>query len=708
MPAPDHEVVAPRAPKRPHALTRADGSVVDDPWYWLREREDPAVRAHLEAENAFTEAHFAPLDGLVDDLFEGIKGRIVETDASVPVLDEGWLYYRRTVEGLAYPIHCRRPAPAGASDPADLPDAWRLPVDPDAPPEDEIVLVDGNVEIGEHPYFGLGALAVSPDHRLAVVGVDLDGGEELRLSVRDLATGATLEEVTARATYGVAWFNDSRTFLYVLPDAAWRPHQVWRHVVGTPASEDVLVFEEPDERFWLGIGRTRTDRFVAIHAGTKLVDEWHLIDADDALAAPRCVVPRALGIEADIDDRGEQLYLTTNADGAQDFKLCVAPLDDPDPSRWVDLVPHRPGVRLEGADVFARHLVLSERTGGRTQLRLCDPDTGEGELITFDEDVYTAGLGSVAGFDVRTIRLGYTSLTTPTQVIDLDLATGERRLLKQQAVRGGYDRERFTSSRVWAVSHDGAKVPVSLVHRADVASDGTAPCLVYAYGAYESSMDPGFSSVTLNLLERGVVFAIAHVRGGGEMGRTWYEQGRMHAKPNTFHDLVACIEHLVATGIADPDRIAIRGGSAGGLTVGATLNLRPDLCAAAVAEVPFVDVITTMSDPSIPLTVTEYDEWGDPSQVDILEVMATYSPYDNVRSAPYPSIYVTAGFNDPRVQYWEPAKWVARLREHTTSERPILLETELEAGHGGRSGRYDAWRDEAKVQAFLLSALDVV
>ncbi len=708
MPAPDHEVVAPRAPKRPHPLMRADGSVVDDPWYWLREREDPAVRAHLEAENAHTEAHFAPLDGLVDELFEGIKGRIVETDASVPVLDEGWLYYRRTVEGLAYPIQCRRPAPTGATDPADLPDAWRLPVDPDAPPEDEIVLVDGNVEIGEHPYFGLGALAVSPDHRLAVVGVDLDGGEELRLSVRDLATGATLEEVTARATYGIAWFNDSRTFLYVLPDAAWRPHQVWRHVVGTPASEDVLVFEEPDERFWLGIGRTRTDRFVAIHAGTKLVDEWHLIDADDALAAPRCVVPRALGIEADIDDRGEQLYITTNADGAKDFKLCVAPLDDPDPSRWVDLVPHRPGVRLEGADVFARHLVLSERTGGRTQLRLCDPDTGEGELITFDEDVYTAGLGSVAGFDVRTIRLGYTSLTTPTQVIDLDLATGERRLLKQQAVRGGYDRERFTSSRVWAVSHDGVEVPVSLVHRADVSPDGTAPCLVYAYGAYESSMDPGFSSVTLNLLERGLVFAIAHVRGGGEMGRTWYEQGRMHAKPNTFYDLVACIEHLVAIGIADPDRIAIRGGSAGGLTVGATLNLRPDLCAAAVAEVPFVDVITTMSDPSIPLTVTEYDEWGDPSQVDILEVMATYSPYDNVRSAPYPSIYVTAGFNDPRVQYWEPAKWVARLREHTMSERPILLETELEAGHGGRSGRYDAWRDEAKVQAFLLSALDVV
>jgi len=706
LPRPDLD--PPRPSRRPHALERSDGRVVDDPWYWLRDQSDPAVLEHLKAENAYAEAHFAPLESLVAELFDGIRGRIVETDATVPVLDEGWLYYRRTVEGSAYPIHCRRPAPAGATDPADLPDAWLLPVDPESPPADEVVLVDGNAEIGENPYFGLGVFSVSPDHRLAVIGVDLDGGEVLRLSVRDLTTGETLEEVTDRATYGAAWFNDSRSFLYLVPDDAWRPYQVWRHVVGTPRSEDVLVMEEADERFWLGVGRTRTDRFVAIHAGTKRIDEWHLIDAQVPEATPRCVVPRALEVEADLEDRGEQLYLTTNADGATDFKLCVAPLDDPDIANWVDLVPHRAGVRLDGADVFARHLVLSERTGGRTQLRLCDPDTGEGELIVFDEDVYTAGVGAVAGFDIRTLRLGYTSLTTPAQSIDLDLASGRRRLLKQQAVRGGYDRERFASSRVWARSHDGVEVPVSLVHRADVTHDGTAPCLVYAYGAYEASMDPGFSSVTLNLLERGMVFAIAHVRGGGEMGRDWYEQGRTFAKPNTFHDLVACIEHLIATGVVAPGRIAVRGGSAGGLTVGATLNLRPELCAAAVAEVPFVDIITTMSDPSIPLTVTEYDEWGDPADPDVLAVMQSYSPYDNVHAAAYPALYVTAGLNDPRVQYWEPAKWVARLREHTTSERPIILETELQAGHGGRSGRYDAWRDEAKVQAFVLAGLDVV
>ena len=701
------EATPPAPPRRSHLLTRSDGTVVDDPYHWLRDREDPAVRAHLEAENAYAAALFAPLEGLVGRLYDGMKGRIMETDASVPVLDGGWLYYHRMVEGQQYAIHCRRPAPGGVSDPSGLPDEYRLPVDPHHPPDDEVILLDGNQAAEGHPYFSLGVFAISRDHRFAVVGVDTDGGEVLRLSVRDLATGATVEDVTERATYGCVWFDDHATFLYLVPDDAWRPFQVWRHRLGDPPGSDELVFEELDERFWVGIGRTRSQSYVEIAVGTKVVDEVHLLPTDEPTAAPRCVVPRSLGVEASVEHRGELLYIVTNRDGATDFKLCTVAVDDPDPDAWVDLIAHRPGVRLEGADVFRDHLVLSERTGGRTQVRRCDPDTGIGDVIDFDEDVYTAGLGAVPAFDARTLRLGYGSLTTPTQVIDLDTLTGERRLLKQQEVRGGYDRDRFTTFRTWARSHDGTDVPVSVVHRADVAHDGTAPCLIYAYGAYEASMDPVFSSVRLELLERGVVFAIAHVRGGGEMGRAWYEQGRMEWKKNTFRDLVACVEHLVATGTADPTRIAVRGGSAGGLTVGATLNLRPELFAAAVAEVPFVDVITTMSDPSIPLTVTEYDEWGDPADVQVQRVMATYSPYDNVRSAPYPAMYVTAGLNDPRVQYWEPAKWVARLREATTATRPIVLETELEAGHGGRSGRYEALRDEAKVLAFVLAALDV-
>lgn len=707
MPLSPPDRTPPVPPRRPYQLTRSDGTTVDDPWYWLRERDDPAVRTHLEAENAYTAALFDPLGPLVEDVFGGIRGRIVETDASVPVLDDGWLYYRRTLEGQQYAIHCRRPAPAGVTDPGDLPDSHRLPVDPHGPPADEVVLLDGNAEAEGHPYFSLGVFAISRDHRLAVVGVDTDGGEVLRLSVRDLATGETVEEVTDRATYGCAWFDDDATFLYLVPDDAWRPYQVWRHRIGAPAGSDELVLEEPDERFWIGLGRTRSEAFVEIHLGSKVVDEVHLIPADAPTAAPRCVVPRDLGVEASVEHRDDLLYIVTNRDGATDFKLCTVVAADPDPDRWADLVAHRPGVRLEDVDVFRDHLVLSERTGGRTQVRLADPTTGEGDVLAFDEDVYTAGLGSVASFDARTLRFGYASLTTPMQVLDLDTTTGERRLLKQQEVRGGYDRTRFTSSRVWARSHDGVEVPVSLVHRADVAHDGTAPCLVYAYGAYEASMDPVFSSARLELLERGVVFAIAHVRGGGEMGRGWYEGGRLAHKANTFHDLVASVEHLVATGVAAPDRVAVRGGSAGGLTVGATLNLRPDLFAAAVAEVPFVDIVTTMSDPTIPLTVTEYDEWGDPAVPAMLQVMRAYSPYDNVRPGPYPALYVTAGLNDPRVQYWEPAKWVARLREATTSGRPIVLETELEAGHGGRSGRYDAWHDEAKVLAFVLAALDV-
>ncbi|MCC5948068.1 MAG: S9 family peptidase [Nitriliruptoraceae bacterium] len=695
----------PLAEQRPHTLTQSDGTTVDDPWHWLRDREDPATLALLEAENDHAEALLADQQPLRDRLFGELKGRVEESDSSVPVLDGPWLYYRRTLEGQAYAIRCRRPAPAGVHDPRDLPEELKQPVDPFDPPDDEVVLLDENVEAAGHDFYRLGGFAISPDHRLAAEAVDLDGSEVFTIRVRDLQTGELLADEIPRAAYGLAWFNDSRTFLYTVPDDAWRPHRVHRHVVGTDAEQDVLLHEEDDERFWVGLGRTRSRRYLAIAVGSKVSSEWHLLDADDPQASPQLVAPREHGVEYDLDHRGDLLYLVTNADGAEDFKLCVAPVATPGREHWIDLIEHRPGVRLESADVFADHLVLSERTQARTQLRLCDPATGEGALLTFDEEVYAAGIGGNPIFDTRTLRFAYTSLTTPTQVVDLDVETGERTLCKQQAVRGGYDRERFVSWREWATAPDGTRVPISLVRRADVALDGTAPCLLYGYGSYEISIDPGFSTARLSLLERGVVFAIAHVRGGGEMGRRWYEDGKFLAKPNTFSDFVACADHLVEAGIADRARLAIRGGSAGGLLIGASLNLRPDLAAAAVAEVPFVDVVTTMSDPSIPLTVIEYDEWGNPEDPAYLEVMRSYSPYDNVRAADYPALLVTAGLNDPRVQYWEPAKWVAKLRHTATGGGPILLRTELGAGHAGRSGRYDAWRDEARVLAFVLDAI---
>jgi oligopeptidase B len=702
---------APLAERRPHTLTRADGSTVEDPWHWLRDRDDEGVHAYLEAENAYTEAQLADQRDLRERLFGELKGRVEETDSSVPVLDGGWLYYRRTLEGQAYPIRCRRPLPADhahVTDARNLPAELRAPIDPTTPAPDEIVLLDENREAQGHDYYRLGGFAISPDHALAAEAVDLDGSEVFTIRIRDLGTGELLDDQIPRAAYGIAWFSDSATFLYTVPDDAWRPHQVWRHRVGTSHDDDVLVFEETDERFWIGVGRMRSERYLAIAVGSKVTSEWHLLDANDPDAQPQPVAEREYGVEYDVDHRGDLLYLVTNADDAVDFKLCVTSVNTPARRHWVELIPHRPGVRLESASVFADQLLLSERTQARTQIRICDPATGEGELLAMDEEVYTAGIGANPSFETRTLRYGYTSMTTPTQVIDLDLETGERVVLKQQPVRGGYDRDRFVSWREWATAPDGTQVPISLVRRADVELDGTAPCLLYGYGSYEISIDPTFSTGRLSLLERGVVFAIAHVRGGGEMGRRWYEDGKFLHKRNTFSDFVACADHLVERGVTARDRLAIRGGSAGGLLIGAALNLKPDVCAAAVAEVPFVDVVTTMSDASIPLTVIEYDEWGNPDDVEYLEVMRSYSPYDNVEAADYPALLVTAGLNDPRVQYWEPAKWVAKLRATATGGGPILLRTEMGAGHGGRSGRYDAWRDEARVLAFVLNAIGAV
>ncbi|MBS3942120.1 MAG: S9 family peptidase [Actinobacteria bacterium] len=701
----------PIAERRPHQHHR-HGETVEDPWYWLRDRDDPAVRAHLEAENAWTDAHLAPLQPLVDTIFDEMKRRVQETDSSVPTLDGGWLYYRRTLEGQQYPIHCRRPAPAPGSvgsgggsvvtDLRALPDELRRPVDPITPPADEVVLLDENIEAGEHDFFRLGGYAISPDHRLAAELVDTDGSERFTIRVRDLATGELLPDTIEGAAYSLAWFGDSATFLYTVPDDAWRPYKIMRHRLGTDPAEDELVHHEDDERFWCGVGRFRSDRYLAISVGSKVTSEWYLLDADDPTSRPRLVAEREYGVEYDVDHRGDDLLIVTNAEGAEDFKLVTAPVTDPRRDNWRDLVAHRPGIRLEGADAFADHLVLHERTEARTQVRVVDPTTGEGDVLGMDEEVYTAGTGPNPQFDSRVLRLVYTSLTTPTQVIDVDLDTGERTVLKQQPVRGGYDRENYVSWREWATAPDGTRVPISLVRRADTPLDGSAPCLLYGYGSYEMSVDPSFSPLRLSLLDRGFVFAIGHVRGGGEMGRRWYEDGKFLAKPNTFGDFVVCADHLVEQTITARDRLAIRGGSAGGLLVGAALNLRPGMAAAAVAEVPFVDVVNTMSDPSIPLTVIEYDEWGNPEEPDFYAVMRAYSPYDNVQSADYPALFVTAGLNDPRVQYWEPAKWVARLRETATGGGPILLRTELGAGHAGRSGRYDAWRDEARTLAFVV------
>jgi len=674
----------PAAARRPVILTAHGDDRVDE-WYWLRDRDDPAVLAHLAAENDHTAAALAHTEELQGRLYDEIVARIQETDLSVPARKGDWWYLSRTVEGQQYGITCRRRG------------------GPDGPEE---VLLDQNELAAGHDYLAVANLAVSPGTTLMAYAVDFDGSERYTLRVRDLATGRERPDEVPGTSYGVAWSADDTTLFYVKVDESMRPYQLWRHRLGSDPAADALVHQEDDERFYLSVHTTKSDRFVVLTLASKVTSEVRFLDATDPEGDFRVVEPRQQGVEYSVVDHGERFFVVTNADGAANFKLMEAPVATPGRAHWTEVVGHRPDVKLEGVEEFARHLVLCERAEGIARLavrRLADGDT---HVVDQPEAVSTAWVEANWELDTAVLRLGYSSLVTPRSVVDYDMVTRTRTLLKQQPVLGGFDPARYRSQRLWATAVDGTRVPISLVHRHDVAPDGTAPALLYGYGSYEISIDPTFSSLRLSLLDRGVVFAIAHVRGGGELGRAWYEDGKLLAKPNTFSDFVACARHLVQAGWAAPGRLAIRGGSAGGLLMGAAANLAPELFAAVVAEVPFVDALTTISDEDLPLTVTEWEEWGNPvADPAVYACMKGYAPYDNVAARPYPAMLVTAGLNDPRVSYWEPAKWVQRLRDRTTGDRPVLLKTEMGAGHGGPSGRYDSWRDEAMVYAFVLDAL---
>jgi oligopeptidase B len=699
----------PAAPRRPHRM-EAHGDVRTDDWYWLGDREDPEVLSYLAAENAYADAALASTADLQDRIFAEVKSRVVETDVDAPVRHGAWWYWSRTVEGQQYRITCRR------HDPDRRLDAVTVLADARAGAGDEDVVIDENALAGDSEYFALGVFDLTPDQDVLAYAVDLDGSEQYSLRFRDLRAGVDLTDRIEGVSYGSAWGADNATFFYVRTDEAMRPYQVWRHTLGSDAASDTLVYENLDERFFVSVGATRSERFVVIYAGSKMTSVAFAIDAARPDQTPATVLPMVEGVEYDIEhavwpDSGDVWLVRTNRPGddgtpATDFSLLRLPVGG-GPDDLEVVVGHRPGVRLVDVDAFAAHVIVTERSEGLERLRILRLATGDDELIAQPDPVYSILGQSNPEWDSVVYRFGYTSLVTPPSTIDYALESGERHVVRVQPVVG-YDPARFRTERIWAEAPDGTSVPISLVCRADVPVDGTAPCLLYGYGAYELTVDPTFSALRLSLLERGVVFAIAHIRGGGELGRTWYEQGRLAAKPNTFNDFVACAEHLVKTGWAAPDRLAIRGGSAGGLLMGAVVNLRPDLWRAVVAEVPFVDVVTTMSDTSLPLTVTEWEEWGDPvADPDAYRVMRSYSPYDNVVARDYPAMYVTAGLNDPRVGYWEPAKWVAKLRTLRTDDRPMLLRTELEAGHQGVSGRYAAWRDEARVYAFILTSLGI-
>lgn len=701
MAAPTPAPVPPSAPRRPTVL-RHHGDTRTDDWYWLRERDDPEVRAYLEAENAYTDAVTAHLAPLRDRLFEEIRGRIRETDVSAPVRHGAHEYFSRTRAGLQYPVHCRRPAgTAGAPDPE---------AEPGAAPGETVVL-DENVLAGTGPYFALGAFALSPDQRLLAHSVDHTGGERYTLRVRDLTTGVDHPDAIPDTYYGVAWADDGATLFYTRTDEAMRPWQVWRHRLGSPTTDDVLVFEEADERFYVGVERSRSGRVVVVTSGSKLTTEVWFVAAADPTAPLTVVEPRREGVEYHVehhhsDATGSRFFVLTN-DEAPDFRLMVTPTATPGRDAWTEVLPHRADVRLDGVDAFAGHLVCSERADALARLRIVDLADGTEHLVAMPDAVYAAGLGATPEYDTTRVRIEYSSLVTPPSSYDYDVATRDLTLVRATPVHG-YDPATLTSTREWAVAPDGTRIPVSIVHRRDLVRDGSAPVLLYGYGAYEISIDPTFSSARLSLLDRGVVFAIAHVRGGGECGRRWYDEGKLLHKRNTFTDFVACAQHLVARGYSRPDRTAARGGSAGGLLMGAVVNLAPEQFGVVVAEVPFVDCLTTILDPALPLTVTEWEEWGNPLEdPEVYRYMKSYSPVDNVEPRDHPALLVTAGLHDPRVQYWEPAKWVARLRATGTGARDLLLRTEMDAGHSGPSGRYDAWRDEAFVLAFVLDALGV-
>ncbi len=671
----------PIASRRPTERRLHDDPVIDD-YFWMRDRNDPEVISYLEAENAYTQAmtdHLAPLR---EEIFNEIKDRTQETDLAVPAQRGDYWYSTRTEEGRPYRIWIRM---AGGPD------------------GEETVLLDENLAASGHDYFRLANFSISPDAATVGYSSDTDGGERYTTRFRDAATLVDLDDEVPNTSYGAAWASDSLHYFYTVPDAAMRPWQVWRHRLGTLASSDVLVRQEDDDRYYLSLRRSRSGAFIFIGAESAITSEAQAIPADDPDADPIQVLPRVEGVEYTVDHRGDDFWIVTN-DQSVDGRLIRVPVDGGEPT---EVVPHVSGSKLEAPDCFADHVVVWGRHNGLPAALIVRPDRGEASYLDFEESVYDLGPGANYEFETNLLRYSYQSPVTPASVVDHNVVSGSRTLLKQTPVLGDYDPADYVATRQWAEARDGVLIPVSVVHRADTPIDGTAPLLVYAYGAYEISMPARFSIPRLSLLDRGVVYAIAHVRGGGEMGKSWYEGGKLANKMTTFTDVVDAAGHLVDAAYGDPERVGVRGGSAGGLTIGVAINLEPERFRVAVAEVPFVDVVNTMIDETLPLTVVEWDEWGDPNIAEQYTWLRSYAPYENISAGVYPALLITAGLNDPRVQYWEPAKWAAKLRVSEIGDRRVLLKTEMGAGHFARSGRYDAWEDEAFVMAFILDELGV-
>ncbi|MEU2000706.1 S9 family peptidase [Rhodococcus sp. NPDC019627] len=701
----ENKILTPPVAKKVPTERVHHGHTFVDEYEWLRDKEDAEVIAYLEAENAYTEQETAHLAPLRDQIFSEIKSRTQETDMSVPTRMGEYWYYARTIEGKQYGVQCRTPITG--------PDDWTPPeLTPGVELPGEQILLDGNAEAEGHDFFSVGAFSLSHDGTLLAYSVDVVGDERYTLRFKNLVTGELLaDEITGTAP-GVTWAIDHRHVFYLTVDESWRPDTVWRHRLGTAREEDVAVFREPDERFWVSVGSTRSEKYLMIWVGSKITSEARVLESANPEGEFRVILPRREGVEYGVEHAvvaGEDRFLIMHNDvvdgeKAENFVLAEAPVSDP--TSLTTLIAHRSDVRLEEVDAFADHLVLSYRREALTRLAIwpLGPE-GYGEFteIAFDEELFSVGLGANPEWQQPTLRMAFTSFITPGQVYDYVLSTGELALRKSQPVLGDFDARNYVQQRDWAIAADGTRIPLSIVRRADGAPDEPAPTLLYGYGSYEASMDPAFSVARLSLLDRGVVFVVAHVRGGGEMGRHWYENGKTLTKKNTFTDFVDCARHLVDTGRTTPNQLVADGGSAGGLLMGAVANLAPELFAGILANVPFVDPLTSILDPSLPLTVIEWDEWGNPLEnPEVYEYMRSYSPYENVEAKDYPAILAITSINDTRVLYVEPAKWVAKLRSTKTGDSPLLLKTEMSAGHGGVSGRYEKWKEVAFEFAWVL------
>ena len=653
---------------------------VDD-YYWLNQRENPEVIAYLEAENAYCDAVMAHTEALQQTVFDEIVGRIKKDDDSVPYLDDGYWYYTRYEEGREYPLYCRK---AGSLD---------------APEE---LLLDANERAAGHEYYAARSQAVSSDGRTLAFGEDVVGRRLYTLRFRNLATGGYYPESIADTQGNLCWAEDGRTLFYARKDlVTLRPHQIWRHELGTDPAGDVLVYQEDDETFTCHVYKSKSKRVIFIGSYQTVSSEYRWIDAARPTDAFRIFLPRERDHEYTVDQLGDDFYVKTNRD-AQNFRLMRTPMDDTSFANWREVVPHRDDVLLENYELFTDWLVLSERSNGLVQFFVQPLAGGPGWYVDFGEPAYTAWIDVNRVMDTDVFRFGYESMTTPSSTYDYDLSGRTKTLLKQQEVLGGFDRDDYVTERFDAAARDGVAVPISLVYRKGFTPDGKSPLLLYAYGSYGSSTDAYFSVSRLSLLDRGFVFAVAHVRGGEELGRRWYEDGKLLNKKNTFHDFIDCGKALVEKGYTDPARLYAMGGSAGGLLVGAVVNMAPALFHGAVAQVPFVDVVTTMLDTSIPLTTGEFDEWGDPREKEYYDYMLSYSPYDNVTAQAYPHLLITAGLHDSQVQYFEPAKWAAKLRARKTDDHRLLLKTNMDAGHGGASGRFRRYHETALEYAFLI------